>query len=184
MDSRYAFIGLALIGLVASNLACNAPEPTSAVLTDAPTSSPMQETTSPETTQAPPQATATLAPVAITPSSTPTRTPTPTATTTATPTATPTPPPQGAPLVISQPGYELVDWQDLPETGEWEGHLRIVFSGGRPPYTFALENNPPQSENYLYIRWRKCKNVPLTVRVWSGDGQKAHQSIWLVCPSK
>jgi hypothetical protein len=182
MDRRYVFIGLALIGLVASNLACNAPEPTPAALTDVPTISPFEETASPATLQAPPTATSTPAPTVTTPSPTPTPTPTPTATATATPTATPTQPSPGAPLVISQPGYELVDWQDLPDTGEWEGHLRVVFSGGRPPYTFALENNPPQDENYLYIRWRKCKNVPLTVRVWSGDGQKAHKGIWLVCP--
>ncbi len=180
MDGRYVFIGLALIGLVASNLACNAPEPTPVALTNVPTSSSLQETAPPLTTQIPSTATSTPAPTATVPSPMSTATATPTAT--AMPTATPTQPAPGPPLDISQPGYELVDWQDLPDSGEWEGHLRVVFTGGRPPYTFALENNPPQSENYLYIRWKKCKNVPLTVRIWSEDGQEAHKAIWLVCP--
>jgi len=85
-------------------------------------------------------------------------------------------------LVILEPGFEIADWQSLPETGEWEGHLRAIFTGGAPPYTFALEGNPSQSENYLYIRWRKCKDAPLTLHVWSGDGQEAHKGIWIVSP--
>jgi hypothetical protein len=85
-------------------------------------------------------------------------------------------------LEIGSPGFEIVDWRLLPDTGEWEGHLRVVFSGGVPPYRFALEANEPQEENSLYVRWRMCKNAPLSVRVLSGDGQEASKPIWVVSP--
>ena len=85
-------------------------------------------------------------------------------------------------MVIVDPGFEIVDWEPLPETGEWQGHLRATFTGGVPPYAFALEHGPKQSENYLYIRWRRCRNAPLTISVWSGDGQEAHKAIWVVSP--
>jgi hypothetical protein len=85
-------------------------------------------------------------------------------------------------LVIVDPGYEIVEWRSVPEAGEWEGYLRTTFTGGVPPYAFALEHGPKQSKNYLYIRWRKCRNAPLTISVWSGDGQEIHKAIWVVSP--
>jgi hypothetical protein len=85
-------------------------------------------------------------------------------------------------LQITNPGFEIVDWEPLPDDGEWEGHLRIVFTGGAPPYQFALEGSEPQDENYLYVRWRKCRNAPLTVRILSNDGQEASKQIWVVSP--
>jgi hypothetical protein len=188
MRDRRVLIGLAGMALVASILACNAPTETPSV-----TASPRQATAPPAATSVPaslPPATESVAPTE-TPS--PTKDPlsgaTPTApeatetgTPTVTPTVTPTEPVRAEPLQITNPGFEIVDWEPLPDDGEWEGHLRIVFTGGAPPYQFALEGSEPQDENYLYVRWRKCRNAPLTVRVLSNDGQEASKQIWVVSP--
>jgi hypothetical protein len=177
-------IGLAGMAVVASILACNAPTETPLA-----TGSPRQATVPPAATAvptSPPLPTETAVPT-VTPSPTEESltgaTPTPReAAETATPTVTPTEPVGAETLEISDPGFEIVDWEPLPDGGEWEGHLRIVFSGGAPPYQFALEANEPQDENHLYIRWRRCSNAPLTVRVLSSDGQEASKQIWVVSP--
>jgi hypothetical protein len=31
----------------------------------------------------------------------------------------------------------------------------------------------------LPARWRRCKAMPATVRVWSADGQSAEAKIWV-----
>jgi len=183
MSRKVSIISLPFVVLAISVLACNAPKPTPSptVTSQAAPSTPQQkETSTVEPTQTStvtksPEATeeaitATVTAEATNPSST------------ATPTVTSTPPETGEPLVISSPGFEIADWQPLSETGEWEGHLRAIFTGGVAPYTFALENNTPQEENLLYIRWRKCRSAPLTIRVWSADGQEAHKGIWVVSP--
>jgi len=188
-DKRH-LVYLALIALVASVLACNAPTPTA---TDPqapfPTATPHPLPTLPPQKTVPPSETpAEATPTSESPEATETATakaPPPTATQpspTSTPTSTPTQPSPGGPLVILDPGFEIADWNPLDETGEWEGHLRAIFTGGVPPYTFALENQDQQSENYLYIRWRKCLDAPLTIRVWSADGQETHKGIWVVSP--
>lgn len=200
-DRRCALMYLGLIALVVSILACNAPTPTPVgPPPPPPTETAVTPTSTPEEapppTDTPSEATSTSEPPQVTeetPSSeppTPTGTPpTPTATATPsaetatpTPTTTPTQPPPGEPLVISDPGFEIADWQWLPDTGEWEGHLRVVFTGGVPPYQFALEDRSPQDDNYLYIRWAKCLAAPLTVHVWSADRQEAHKPIWVESP--
>lgn len=186
VTKRYVFIGLALIGVLASILACNAPTETPASPTEATSTSLPEETAPSGATDTPSEATSTPRPVTE-PSPTPLSSPTPTATITPTATqpasrATPTRPSRGEPLVIPDPGFEFVDHQVIPGSGEWEGHLRVQFTGGVPPYEFALENGEPQRENYLYVRWRKCRNAPLTVHVWSADGQEAHKQIWVESP--
>ena len=187
VNERYALIGLALIGILASILACNAPTETPAAPTEASATPPPEETVSPSSTETPSEEEATLPPPTATkPSSTPVLT-TPTATiastvTPLTPTVVPTQLSQGEPLMILDPGFTFVDHQIIPDSSEWEGHLRVQFTGGVPPYTFALESGEPQSENYLYIRWRQCRNAPLTVHVWSADGQEAHKQIWVESP--
>ncbi len=169
----------ALVTLVVSALACNAPTPTPLAPSPPLTVTPYIAGTVPAQETAPP--TQTVPAEATAPPPTPTETPTPTP---SLPTSTPTPtrPPLGAPLVIGDPGFEIVNWRKLETSGEWEGYLRIIFYGGVPPYSFALENRPAQSDNYLYIRWRKCTSAPLTAHVWSADGQVAHKGIWVVSP--
>lgn len=185
MKARWA-IALGVAGLVASILACNAPTETPGAATASATSLPTKEEVGPGATPTPtsaqPTATATPAATATEPPTTAATATKPVPTATAPPTATPTQPAEGEPLEIVDPGFVLVDWQSLPDSGEWEGHLRVVFQGGVPPHTFALEGNEPQDENHLYVRWRACRGAPLTVRVWSADGQEAHRAIWLESP--
>jgi len=200
--NRLPIVYLAFSALVASSLACNAPSPASSGDQQSPSPSvtPYVASTEPagadkaspaptdesgaktQATEIPvatqtPQPTATQKPVLPTATNTPSA---PTSTATLTPTATASQ--QAEPLTITGQGFEIADWQKLPDTDEWEGHLRITFTGGLPPYTFALENNEPQSENSLEIRWRKCVAAPLTAHVWSSDGQEAHKGIWVESP--
>jgi len=188
-------ICLALAALVITALACNAPTPTpSGPQAVQPSLTPYLAPTEPsgtdETRAASPDESETKTEPSKTPELVPgketvlpraTDTPS-TPSPTVPPTATSTPLPFAEPLVITGQGYEITDWQALPDSGEWEGHLRVTFTGGVPPYTFALEDKEPQGGNSLYIRWRKCVAAPLTVHVWSADGQEAHKSIWVVSP--
>jgi len=177
MRRRRAAVAVAGMMVAASALACNAPVETPVV-----TPSPSAGAEAPSATDTPvfptpsPQETEVASPTLSPTRSTPAETPSPT------PTVTPTQPAEVEPLEIGNPGFEIVDWSPLPGTGEWEGHLRITFSGGVPPYQFALEGNEPQDENLLTLRWRNCKSAPLTVRVLSGDGQEARKQIWIESP--
>jgi hypothetical protein len=94
----------------------------------------------------------------------------------------PTQPSPAAALQIVEPGYQLVDWQALPEQLEWEGHLRLLFTGGLPPHTTSIAHREPQSENYHYFRYGGCQGAPVRVDVWSSDGQHAHRDIWVAAP--
>jgi hypothetical protein len=76
------------------------------------------------------------------------------------------------PLKIT--GFYVIERYELPGGNEWEGYIGIHFSGGLAPYKFALEGGAPQSENRLYIRWRICSPAPVTLHVWSADGQEGH----------
>jgi hypothetical protein len=189
MRNRWVLTALAGMALVASMLACNAPTETPSIA-----ASPRQATAPPAATDVPASP-----PSLATETAAPTETPSPTddpvagatptaaeatgtATPTVTPTVTPTEPVRGEPLEISNGGFEIVDWEPLPDDGEWEGHLRIVFTGGAPPYQYALEGSEPQDENHLTVRWRRCRNAPLTVRILSSDGQEASKQIWVVSP--
>jgi hypothetical protein len=178
---QYGPMYLAAVALAASVLACNAPTPTPEAPASVETPHPLPTVTPEETATPSPTATP-IGAKTVTPllSTTPTATATPTVE--AGPTNTPTRPPLGEPLEIGDPGYEMVYWQQVPDSGEWEGYIRVIFSGGVEPYTFALEHGEEQDENRLYIRWRKCHNAPLTVSVWSADGQEAHKAIWVVSP--
>jgi outer membrane biosynthesis protein TonB len=200
-NRRCTLMYLGLVALVVSILACNAPTPTPVgppipsptVTAVTPTSTPEE---APPPTDTPSEATSTSEPPQITeetptseppaPTETPpspTATPTPSAkTATPTPTTMPTQPPPGETLIILDPGFEIADWQALPETGEWEGHLRILFTGGVPPYTSSMQDREPQSENYHYIRWAKCRPAVWRANVWSADGQYAHKDVYIEAP--
>jgi|GEM_PF-5866038 len=208
MRTRDRAIILTLSLLLAASLACNGPriiiQPAATATPFAPqqnptaipaqptatdTSEPPPPTTeapqeSPEPTEAPTDAPPTDEPATDTPtpeptdtSSPPTDTPIP-ATDTAEPTETPD---QGDPLQLQGQGYEIIESNAIGTEGEWEGYLRINFSGGVAPYEFAMETGDPQSENRFYIHWGNC-NAPLTVHVWSADGQELHESVWVQSP--
>ena len=121
-----------------------------------------------------PTATGTATP---TPQATQTETPTPTVTPTLTPTVKAIEP--GPPLVFGDPAWELVEWHPVPGTGEWEGTLRLNISGGSPPYRAQIEDNPLINGLEVTTRWRLCKAMPATVRVWSADGQQAETGIYV-----
>jgi hypothetical protein len=113
----------------------------------------------------------------ITPSvtSTPTMTPTPTPTATATPEAVK----PGPPLTFQDPSWELVAWERVPGTNDWQGTIRIHVNGGTPDYRAQLEDHPIVDGLDVPARWRLCSAMPATIRVWSADGQQAHTSIWV-----
>ncbi len=202
INKHLACILLALAALGASILACSPPIPR-ATLADAtpyvPTTPSPQETRQPSSTDTPeattedtppPTLTDTPSPTATdTPPPAPTDTPLPTATHTPPPaptiapepTATPTEMPSVEPLVIVDRGYEIVDWQPLPSK-EWEGHLRITFRGGLPPYTSSIGHREPQAENLHYFRYAACKGASVRADVWSADGQHANRDIWVEAP--
>ena len=124
---------------------------------------------------------------------TPTMTPTPTATATSTatltptvtltPTATATPTPEpivpGPPLAFEEHAWDLVEWHEIPETGDWEGTIRIHVIGGTAPYRSQLENQEIVDGLEVQARWRLCKAMPATIRVWSADEQYVHTGIWV-----
>lgn len=184
------FVALASAALVAGILACNAPTPSPARLqTSPPTVTPyVPATVPPQDTPSP----TTAAPSATsTPElPTPTHTPEPALPTdtlpppapTSPPTATPTTTQPAAPLEIVDTGYEIVDWQPVPGSKEWEGHLRILFQGGIAPYTSSIAHRDPQEENHHYLRWEECKGAPIRSDVWSADGQHAHRDLWIASP--
>jgi tetratricopeptide (TPR) repeat protein len=99
-------------------------------------------------------------------------------------TPTPTPVLPGGTLTVVYPYYYIIDREVVFDTEEWTGHLGVFFTGGLPPYEFALENGVRQAESSLPLRWVICSPAPLTIHIWSSDGQEAHQSIWVEpwCP--
>jgi hypothetical protein len=196
-----ACILLAIVALVGSGVACAVPTPSvSPTLPDVtpfvPTT-PLPETPEPPPTEAdatepPPTDAAPAEPTTADPTDVPpptdTETPEPTATSTpepppptATPKPTATPEITIGPLAIIDTGYELVDWEGLPSK-EWEGHLRLKFTGGLPPYTSSIGHRDPQEENLHYFRYAACKGASLRADVWSADGQHAHRDIWVEAP--
>ena len=123
-----------------------------------------------------------------TPTSTPSLTPTIAPTATKKPTATSTPtntPKVGPPMTFQEPAWELVEWHQIEGTGEWEGTIRARITGGTPPYRTRLETNEIVTGLDMPVRWRLCKPMPATIRVFSADGQEIHTAIWvyeLGCP--
>jgi hypothetical protein len=72
-----------------------------------------------------------------------------------------------------------VEWHPVPDSGEWEGTLRLNVQGGTPPYRAQLEDHEIVQGLDVPARWRRCKAMPATVRVWSADGQMAEAKIWV-----
>jgi hypothetical protein len=170
--------------LLIITLACNFPGLPSRPFDPGPTETPSSPSSDEEDVSDPdtsnddedtePTATETATP---TPRATATETPTPSVTPTLTPTVRVIEP--GPPLVFNDPSWELVEWQPVPGTGEWEGTLRLNVSGGTPPYRAQIEDKPIVSGLEVTTRWRLCKAMPATVRVWSADDQQAETQIYV-----
>ncbi len=164
---RRVIVPMVLLLLVLS-LACNAPgfgpEPVSTPL-------PAEVATAIPETEPPPEIAPTETPLPRTRIVPPERTPPAKATHTAVPT--------GAPLTFGEPAWELVEWHEVPDTGDWEGTIKVNVVGGTPPYRYQLEDHPIREEPELTARWRLCKAMPATIRVWSADGQHVSTPIWV-----
>jgi hypothetical protein len=88
-------------------------------------------------------------------------------------------------MSFADPAWELVSWQKLGDTGEWEGIIRARITGGTPPYRSRFEVNDFVNGLDMPVRWRLCKPLPATIRVISADGQDIHTAIWVTevgCP--
>lgn len=173
---------MVVVGLLLGSLACNfpgAPSFSSGVATPTPevyvTVLVVTATADATPVSTEIAATATLS-VTVTPTATATLTPTATP---SGPTPTPTLAPPGPALVFLDPGWELKEWHEASGTGEWEGVIKVNVDGGVPPYRVQLENQEIVAGLELPARWRLCKVMPATVRVWSADGQEASSAIWI-----
>ncbi len=188
-----------IVLLVSLALACNFPglpanwplaaretptsESSSPGATDTPTSMPgdVQNTPAPFDTPTDEQGQPSLTP---TPTATATMQATPSST--PQPTNTPAPAQPAAPLAFQDPAWELVSWNKIPDTNDWQGTIRIYVTGGTAPYRSQLEDNEIVNGLDVPARWRLCAAMPATIRVWSDDGQKIQTSIWVSevgCPS-
>ena len=72
-----------------------------------------------------------------------------------------------------------MEWHRIPETDDWEGTLRIHVTGGTAPYRSQLENQEIVDGLEVQARWRLCKAMPATIRVWSADEQVVDTGIWV-----
>jgi hypothetical protein len=189
-NKHKAYILLAIVALIGSSVACVTPTPS--IVPSLPDVTPFVPTTPlPDITEPPPTEAAPAEPTTAGTEDAPLPTDTeaiePTATDTPPPPATPKPKPTAtleatiAPLEIVDTGYELVDWEGLPSK-EWEGHIRIKFTGGVPPYTSSIGHRDPQKENLHYFRYAACKGASVRTDVWSADGQHAHRDVWVEAP--
>jgi len=182
MNRRRSSIYLAFLGLVASILACNAPEQATPVPQTPPSTAtpyvlatlPPQETVSPPAAEPPPE---TLLP-------TPTQWFPPTLE--ATPpavTSTPTTPVSAGPLDFPEP-TRLDHWQSLPD-GEYRCKIILHITGGAPPYTIhhdldvftTWETNP-----MIVFKARGCSGITHTIIVESADGQSVKHKYWMPAP--
>jgi hypothetical protein len=178
-NRRHARMVLAIAGLVASILACNAPTP--APQAPSPTATPATPSAVP--TQALPTATPTLPRPTITETAAAeTRPPEETETP---PAARPTPtaPVSAGPLDFPVPGM-LDKWQPLPD-GAQEATIILHITGGAPPYTihhdldvFTTDRTDPA----IVFTARGCDALVHTIVVESADGQSVKKGYWIRAP--
>jgi hypothetical protein len=175
-----------IVALSALALACNFPGWATPVSEASPTTESQTTESAATPILAPTETDVLVKPTALPATATLTVTMTPTATATLTPTATPAGPtatptlaPPGPPLSFDDPAWELVEWHEVADANEWEGIIRAHVVGGVPPYRFQIEDKPVSDSADLVVRWRLCKAMPATIRVWSADGQQAGTVIWV-----
>ncbi len=179
MNRRYPIICLAFIGIVASILACNAPDQATLV------PQPPPPTTTPHIPATiPPQETA---PPSPTRSPTETLLPTPTQwfppTNTPAPEGTPTTSASTGPLDFAVPTM-LDHWQPLADGGH-ECKIVLRITGGAPPYTVhhdldvftTWETNPA-----IIFTAHGCGALVHTIIVETADGQSVKHDYWIPAP--
>ena len=179
MNRRYPLICLAFIGIVASILACNAPEPATPVpQAPPPTTTPHVQVTTPPQETAPPS-----------PTTSPTETllPTPTQwfppTNTPAPAATPTTPASAGPLDFPVPTM-LDHWQPLSDGG-YECKIVLRITGGAPAYVVHhdLDVFTTQETNaVITFSAHGCGALVHTIVVESADGQSVKHDYWIPAP--
>ena len=189
---------LALIGLVAGVLACNAPmipreAPPPSMTPAAESATPAQDTTLPSPTQTSPQATPTVPestvaePTVAGPTvAEPTATQTPLPTQPPTPSAgrpTPAPPASTGPLDFPEP-TRLDSYGPLTDGG-FEATITLRITGGAPPYivhhdldTFTTEAPNPT----IVFEAQGCSALVHTIIVESADGQRVQHDYWIPAP--
>ncbi|RLC66024.1 MAG: hypothetical protein DRI48_05660 [Chloroflexi bacterium] len=178
MNRRFRLMALALIGLMAGILACNAPTPTppepspTATIDVSPTSTP-HKTPTPSTVQ--------KSPTPTSPTVTETLTPTEEITPTVQP--TPTPPISTGPLDFPVP-TALHHWESLPD-GRNEATIKLQIIGGAPPYVihhdldvFVTWDDTPE----ITFTAQGCSAIVHTIAVESADGQIARHDYWIPPP--
>lgn len=188
MNRRNSLMSLALIALVASGLACNAPSPTP---TDP--QAPPPTVTPDISPTSPPQETPTLSPAETPAEATPaTETPkaTETATTEASPTATlhpstetPTPSPSEGPLDFDPPTW-VHSWEPLSDD-QYKVVVIVNIRGGAPPFTIehdgaVTKDSPTQERDYnLVILTSGCGAIVHNITVKSADGQEVSKDYYI-----
>lgn len=188
MHRHRLVIVVALIGLVVSILACNAPTPTDQgpspgeVVDPSPTSPPQEAPSPPPTTGVPVEDTAT--PTPLPPTETPSPTPSPTPTPTEAPPPNPTVPVSTGPLEFPVP-WQLDHWRAL-ENGEMEATIILHITGGAPPYTVyhdqGLVTTTWKTDPAIVFQARACNALVHTIIVESADGQTARNKYWIPAP--
>jgi hypothetical protein len=172
-------MALAIVGLVVSILACNAPTatppaPSPSVVPDTPTTSP---------TQASPEATPTPVPPATTEAAaTETTTPTETALPPET-TPRPTPPASTGPLDFAVPA-RLDSWRSLPN-GAQEATIILHITGGAPPYTIHHDLDvftTWEADPAIVFEAQGCSALVHTIIVESADGQSVTKEYYIPAP--
>ena len=89
--------------------------------------------------------------------------------------ATATPPPVTATLApeslsLSEP--ELVTWDEDVAAGRWSGTVRFAAEGGTGSYRYyrtEISEDTLLPDNELHIEGPRCRNIPLSIWVLSGD---------------
>ncbi|RLC95785.1 MAG: hypothetical protein DRI77_09500 [Chloroflexi bacterium] len=191
MNKRGSLLYLALITLVASGLACNAPTPTPApppgpppTVTSHPTSPtqvPPEATLTPESPEAAETETATTE--AAPPTATSSQPPAATSTPTETPTKTPTPSPSEGPLDFVPPTW-VQSWESLPN-GQYRVVANVHITGGAPPFIIehdhiATDDSPTQERDYsLIILTSGCGAIVHNITVKSADGQEISKDYYI-----
>jgi hypothetical protein len=174
---------LALVGLVASILACNAPTatpqgPSPNATPGITATAPPQEMPPPSPTQVSPEATPTPVPPAPTETPTPTETALPPETT-----PRPTPPASAGPLDFAVP-TRLDSWRSLPD-GTQEATIILHITGGAPPYTIHHDLDvftTWEADPAIVFEAQGCSALVHTIIVESADGQSVTKEYYIPVP--
>ncbi|MBN1979823.1 MAG: hypothetical protein JW918_20710 [Anaerolineae bacterium] len=179
-NERHVVIFFAVVVLIVSILACNAPQ------TPTPNRPPDTVTPYPPAT-ARPQDAPTSEPsesVPTEPSIEPTETPTPTLTSptsTSAPTSTPTPPVSEGPLDFEEPRW-VHAWRPREEGSVWVT-VKVQIIGGAPPFTIYLDGtfHGTSTERLYLLEFPAsgCGQIVHSITVKSADGDSKTKDFWL-----